>query len=32
MVAYDQQVYAKNMESFFKTLSNLTENVSLGEP
>ena len=32
MVEYDHKVYAKNMESFFKTLSNLTENVSLGEP
>jgi len=30
-VAYDHRVYAKNMEEFFKTLSNLTENVTIGD-
>ena len=32
IVEYDHKVYATNMEMFFKTLSNLTEKVSIGEP
>lgn len=31
IVEYDHKVYATNMEMFFKTLSNLTEKVSIGD-
>jgi len=31
IVEYDHKVYAQNMEMFFKTLSNLTDNVSIGD-
>jgi len=31
IVEYDHKVYAQNMENFFKTLSNLTESVSIGD-